>query len=724
MIFKTLTATFGQLERETLALHEGLNVIERPNEGGKSTWAAFLLAMLYGIDTTERARQGKVPAKIRYRPWSGQEMAGRMELEWNGRSITVERGPRGRAPLGELRAYETDSGAAVELPGGCGEALLGVERGVYQRSGFIGQRALSLSADGAFEARLRALVSTGDESVDADQAMQHLRDLRNRRRHNNTGTIPQAERLLAQTEDALDELARLGRETMALQARENELSLAREALCRRLSAQKARLWGERQARLEQARQDWERKEKDRRKKAQTVSGLPPEEELEPLLRALEQASGAAHALEEEAGKLGSAPEPPDCPSAFQGLGPDEVRDQAEADAQVLSSLHPPGRASRYLLIVLSVLALGAGAVTLALGSYLPAAAILAVGLLGDALSVLRRRGDLLAARQRAEILTRYDAVDAASIRKAASDYREAVLLYQSRAETHSERRRTLELRQAELATLQAQMLEHTASVCPGARTLGEARDGVQRAIHLRRFYQAAQRETQVAKARYDALLEELNGDVTLPGDYDPAEAVGDPRETATALERLEAELRGLRSELDQHRGRMEGAGDPAALAAQKEALTGRLQRLRREHDALTLAMEALSSAGEELRSRFSPQINALAGEHMARMTGGRYDHVILSRTMDVTAREAGEPESRPLALLSAGTGDQLYLAVRLAICQLLLPRDAPLILDDALAEMDDERMAAAMALLRELSRERQILLFTCHSREMQWLMEH
>ena len=46
-----MTATFGKLEHETLTLQPGLNVITAPNEWGKSTWCAFLMAMLYGIDT-------------------------------------------------------------------------------------------------------------------------------------------------------------------------------------------------------------------------------------------------------------------------------------------------------------------------------------------------------------------------------------------------------------------------------------------------------------------------------------------------------------------------------------------------------------------------------------------------------------------------------------------------------------------------------------------------
>ena len=62
------------------------------------------------------------------------------------------------------------------------------------------------------------------------------------------------------------------------------------------------------------------------------------------------------------------------------------------------------------------------------------------------------------------------------------------------------------------------------------------------------------------------------------------------------------------------------------------------------------------------------------------------------------------------------------LAVRLAVCELTWPdgEKAPLVLDDALVNFDDSRMELALALLKELGQTRQILLFTCHSREGAW----
>ena len=150
MILLQLRANFGKLHG-TLTLHEGLNELCLPNEAGKSTWSAFLLAMLYGIDTRERATRENqnLPAKERYRPWDGSSMEGAIDLIWNGRAVTIERRSQGRTPMGVFRAYETESGTPVpELTAeNCGRTLCGAERSVFERTAFVRQLGMAVSSD-------------------------------------------------------------------------------------------------------------------------------------------------------------------------------------------------------------------------------------------------------------------------------------------------------------------------------------------------------------------------------------------------------------------------------------------------------------------------------------------------------------------------------------------------------------------------------------------------
>ena len=136
-----------------------------------------------------------------------------------------------------------------------------------------------------------------------------------------------------------------------------------------------------------------------------------------------------------------------------------------------------------------------------------------------------------------------------------------------------------------------------------------------------------------------------------------------------------------------------------------------------ELEAIALAMDALTQANHQLQERFSPELNRLAGEYMARLTGNKYPAVSLTKDLEGFVREEGSVLPRGTLWLSRGTVDQLYLAVRLAVCRLCLPARPPIMLDDALACFDDERLTHALELLWELSGKQQTLLFTCQKRE-------
>ena len=94
MLIQRMSAVFGRLRNETLQLQDGLNIIEAPNETGKSTWCAFLTAMLYGINSRERDKAGFIADKNRYAPWDGGSMSGRLECHADGADLTLTRATR------------------------------------------------------------------------------------------------------------------------------------------------------------------------------------------------------------------------------------------------------------------------------------------------------------------------------------------------------------------------------------------------------------------------------------------------------------------------------------------------------------------------------------------------------------------------------------------------------------------------------------------------------
>ena len=174
-----------------------------------------------------------------------------------------------------------------------------------------------------------------------------------------------------------------------------------------------------------------------------------------------------------------------------------------------------------------------------------------------------------------------------------------------------------------------------------------------------------------------------------------------------------------RSSADRLSGQLHAAGDPVALRSGAEQIQQQIAVLEDEYAAIQLAMDALEHANTTIQNRFSPELGRRTAEIFSELTAGQYSGVVLDRAFHLSAEPQGDALYRDAGLLSAGTVDQLYLAARLAICDLALPKDRllPIVLDDALANFDDRRCAAALQWLKREAEHRQILLFTCHSRE-------
>lgn len=714
-----MTATFGRLEQETLSLTDGLNVLQMPNEAGKSTWAEFLLAMLYGVDTSERVKTGVLPVKTKYQPWSGKPMEGVIELTHAGRRITITRTSTARAPLGVFSAVYTDSGLPVEGMTGanCGEMLLGVPKSVYQRSAFVRQAGLGLTADADLEARLSALVTTGDEAISFAAADKRLLAWQNRVRHNKTGLIPDAERELATVDGALTALAREHEKNLALRAQLQTLQTqqaACEADLRALRAadvqqKKAQLYDAKRAAMQAA---------NRENAASAVCARLPREDA---LLALSQEASALLSMP-EVEPAASAPARPACPQAFSGVDEERLLDKAQRDMREFDRLTAKKHRPAAPLWVLVALLLGLAAASwfirhepLLPAVFALAALACAATAIGNAAHDRKREAELSEAQA---LLTLYENHSRDEFYAYAVQYRDALRAWQAACEAAAAQNAARDA-ESRLRAERTAALLGSVRMFAEAGTLLEAQSAIGSALEAYRAWHTAQQAAQQAKTRYDALAQALGDIPDLPV---PARDVsGLTNEQAeTALARTQALAAAVQSQLDQSRGRLEQFGSEVELSAKKQALTQKLDLLNERREALTLARQTLEQANAALAERFSPRLVREASDIFSELTGGRYARVQISRQMDM---EAGQPDAamRRSLFLSGGTADELYLSVRLAVCRLLLPEDAPIVLDDALAMFDDDRLCLALCLLQREAANRQILLFTCQSRERRCL---
>ena len=172
----------------------------------------------------------------------------------------------------------------------------------------------------------------------------------------------------------------------------------------------------------------------------------------------------------------------------------------------------------------------------------------------------------------------------------------------------------------------------------------------------------------------------------------------------------------MQNQLGQYQGQKDLLGSREQLQQNLQKVRQRILQLETTYRALEIAQETLTAARTELQRRFAPRITKQAQDLLEKMTDGRYHTVTMGDDFSLQAAARQEDTLHDALWRSDGTMDQLYLSLRLAVAEELIPK-TPLILDDVLVRFDDERMGAAVKILRELAQNRQVILFTCQGRE-------
>ena len=710
-----LSATFGRLEQRELTLSPGLNVLYAPNESGKSTWGAFIRTMLYGLSTRER---GPLADKNRFAPWSGAAMQGRMDVSAaEGDYTLLRQTKRAASPMGEFSC--TYTGTATPVAGvtaqNSGEVLLGVPREVFERSAFIGQNALAVEQDAELERRIAALITTGEEDTSYSQSYERLKKQLNRRKHNKTGLIPALER-------EIDDLYLTLRELNALEAQARQSQAALDELEHQAAAlrQQAAQWQalERQALAEDYGRAVQTAQETARRASlleDTCAGLPDGQTLTLL-------EGQAAAVQADLDTLAeqrraaqkaerSAAEAKEALAAHPLYPADEAALRQRADAIVPQKAPSPLLTvfTAGLIIISGVLAFLFRADALPFWIF---TAMAVLGIVTTAFAVKFRRQAIVERQKFAE-------KQRAALESQMAEY---LPLRAQEARLQAEARRLADIADGAEESCRRRLAALTAQVRrfePGVQDLGGAQVALAAARRRQAELAAARQQAREAALYRDALQKPeqsaAGASLTVP--------TLSKEDTAAALSDTLAQLAAERSRFDTLTGRIRSLDRSSDLQDQLAQKQEQLSALREEYDAIALAMEALEQANTTLQNRFSPALGARAAEIFSAITAGRYDRVLLSRDFSLSAEPAGDPVGRSIRLLSQGAADQLYLAVRLAICDMVLPEEkrVPLILDDALVSFDDDRLHAALDYLLAESEKRQILLFSCQKREMDYL---
>lgn len=187
----------------------------------------------------------------------------------------------------------------------------------------------------------------------------------------------------------------------------------------------------------------------------------------------------------------------------------------------------------------------------------------------------------------------------------------------------------------------------------------------------------------------------------------------------------------LRDELQERRGRLlQEKENLEEKGVQEDAL----QQLEEKQAALKdiVVQYAVRSIGNELISRTrkfyeeekQPHVLRLASGYLSQLTGGAYIRVLMRMGDQMLVAEQKDGAVIESSRLSRGTAEQLYLAMRLALAELMPHKESiPMVFDDIFVNFDSERLSYALQLLSEVSSTRQIIMMTCHEHVMERIRE-
>ena len=157
-----------------------------------------------------------------------------------------------------------------------------------------------------------------------------------------------------------------------------------------------------------------------------------------------------------------------------------------------------------------------------------------------------------------------------------------------------------------------------------------------------------------------------------------------------------------------------------SLKEEYENLKEQLNIIEEKNKCLQATKELLEKAYEKMRENVTPKFTQNLSELIKKISNEKYKKVNINEEKGLIV-ELENGEYVPANLLSLGTIDQLYLSLRLAMLNEISKEKMPIILDEAFAYFDDERLKNSLLFLLEESKEHQIILFTCTKREKEIL---
>jgi len=722
---------FGGIADKDYSFDPELTGILGENGAGKSTLAAFLSAMLYGMETANK-RSVQFLDREHFRPFGGGAFGGTLVFACDGGDVYRVRRLFDEKTGTQDEVTVEKNGAPYDCRGReIGEILFGVDADAFSRTVFLSADTLDPDPGKSISDRLCEAVSNPEGAVSADKAIRALDDAATniKKKKGQTGLLDQAVRAAADAEDAL-RAAQTEAKTLP------ELQEQDERLKKELAAERSRnLWRSYDELLARGRAA---EAELARANARFANGAPDDEALSDAEDKI--ALREKIARDAETGFIPSARQA-ELTARFAAKRPDEaalaemegkaqaIRDAQAVQVPVAEPQNPSPEKPKSAGWLFPVAAIGgllflAGLIFLILSMTVPGAILLGVGVFDlGAAAFIMIQGKVTALEKSIAVV---DPGGAERARRAQLDADLAALLapygYSSRdgaLAAYADLKRDL----AELAATEEQKAD-AAGRCAAAKERLTALDA-----EIAGFFAKYGIETDAGNR---AAMNALRGAIR-----DREDAARKIKEAKDAAAKFAAD-----QELSVRPAVAAEEGDPAArireLEREKTALAVRIAAVARAANSVPELEDALNKAEDrvaELKLRYARLVAARdlltqAQENLVR----RYVEPVktsfvayadalasfLGRSVSLGSRFELTYEangvSRDVRHLSAGERSVAALCLRMALADSLYAgkEQPPLILDDPLVHLDENNLARALPLLRKVAKRRQIVCLTCH----------
>jgi recombinational DNA repair ATPase RecF len=766
---------FGPLADATLDLAPGMNVISGRNGAGKSSWQNAIYAALCGLRRGPGLRKADAAFAQRYRPWGRPNWEVTAEIARDdGTSIEIHRDLAGNVdcsicelPTGRDISAQFDNGDSPD-----GARLVGLDRQTFLSTASVRQAEITtIEYDAALQQQLQRAAATAGEAATAAAAIdaieRYAREHVGIDRRNSTkplraskDALELARRELATAEaEHADYLKQLGIvEQLRSRAYQTELeSMAADAVYARREARELRAKLSRAAELTETFRSFPRPDLGA---DETLAN-----EVAAAIQSYEELAGQTHpgvhedvgALRSELNGLPTTPEGEVTPAqdvrkAFASLAED-AGENAVAPRSIFSWQLVAG----FVLLVAAIFfflaknfALGAAA--LPIGTVL-----LAFGLL-----LARERRDSKPALPRGT-RNEHKAVLKELLRSRGYEGDDSIALYH-RYEADCEKRLTdarpaarrpdiekrLEAaeRMRSLAAGSEERLHAAASRCGiddadpcelvkqlkfWQASRSEQRRRIQKEIEERRELTALlgvgnladlQRDTEEQEREAEALAGRLSSaDLASWKARNGSPSGAIVRQLRIAAGNAKAEAAAAEGQLTQLKRSL-----PDVAAARDAVAEAERESVRVEQLASTLdeTKKFLQRAQEAVYNDIAPMLVSTLERWLPGVTQGLYTRAVVDpASLEVRVRSEGGAW-RKAGTLSHGTCEQIYLLLRIAMTDHLTKASnetCPMLLDDVTAHCDPVRTRTILALLHELSKTRQIVLFSQERDVSEWAAE-